>query len=208
MPTRRRVRAKKSSAARPKAKPSAAVRTRKPAASDRSSWVAGAVALTVLALLAIAMVFGVRDSSPVAAATTVEAQEADVPSSEPIAKPKVTKASAAAAAADGHGSAMETPDSEPEGTTGAISGAVSIAGCLRRADGGFVLKDADGAAVPKSRSWKSGFLKKSSPPLAMSGAANGVRLSNHVDERVSVTGTIIDREMSVQSVRRLSATCG
>ena len=84
---------------------------------------------------------------------------------------------------------------------------VTITGCLERSDETFRLKDTEGENAPTSRSWKSGFLKKGRASIAIVDAANRVNLSNHVGERVSVTGTLIDREMRVRSLQRVAASC-
>lgn len=84
---------------------------------------------------------------------------------------------------------------------------VTISGCLEGSDGVFRLKDTDGAGAPKSRSWKSGFLKKGSASVAVVDASNGVDLSLHAGQRVAITGTLVDREMRADSLRRLSASC-
>lgn len=84
---------------------------------------------------------------------------------------------------------------------------VSVSGCLERGGDGFVLKNADGADAPKARSWKSGFLKRSAASIDLRDAANAAHLGSHVGQRVSVTGPLVDREMRVQSLRRLAATC-
>jgi hypothetical protein len=87
------------------------------------------------------------------------------------------------------------------------SAAVTVTGCLERADDAFRLKDASGADVPKSRSWKSGFLKRGPASLEVVDASNRLKLSNHVGERVSLTGTLVDREMQARSLQRVTASC-
>jgi hypothetical protein len=37
--------------------------------------------------------------------------------------------------------------------------------------------------------------------------ANRVRLRDHVGQRVSVTGMLMDREMQVRSLQRVSSSC-
>jgi hypothetical protein len=91
-------------------------------------------------------------------------------------------------------------------TTGRKPAPVTIAGCLERAGDAFRLKDATGVDVPKARSWKSGFLKKGTPSIALTDTAPG-RLRDHLGERVSVTGVLADREMQVRSLHRLAASC-
>jgi hypothetical protein len=98
-------------------------------------------------------------------------------------------------------------------TTGAASSSaaasaapVTITGCLEVDKDGFRLKDTTGADAPKSRSWKSGFLKKGQAKIELV-AAPGTNLATQVGRRVSVTGTLDDRQMEVRSVRRMSASC-
>jgi hypothetical protein len=69
------------------------------------------------------------------------------------------------------------------------------------------LKDTDGADAPKSRSWKSGFLKRSRATVRLDDSSSAARLADHVGRRVSVTGPVVDRQMRVQSVRRVAASC-
>ena len=85
---------------------------------------------------------------------------------------------------------------------------VTITGCLERADETtFRLKDTSGEDAPKSRSWKSGFLKKGSASIEVVDAANRLKLSDHVGHKVSVTGTLVDREMQVRSLQRIATSC-
>ncbi len=85
---------------------------------------------------------------------------------------------------------------------------VTITGCLERADETtFRLKDTVGADAPKSRSWKSAFLKKGSASIEVVDAAHRLKLPDHVGQKVSVTGTLVDREMQVRSLERVAASC-
>jgi hypothetical protein len=85
---------------------------------------------------------------------------------------------------------------------------VTIAGCLAQDGESFRLKDTSGADAPRSRSWKSGFLKKSPAAVEVVDASRRLKLTNHVGERVSVTGTMTDGEMQVRSLRRVANSCG
>jgi hypothetical protein len=87
------------------------------------------------------------------------------------------------------------------------SATVTVTGCLEGDGQRFQLKDTTSADIPKARSWKSGFLKKGSPPIDVVDPASGLNLSSHVGQRVSVSGTLVDREMQVRSVRRVAASC-
>ena len=80
--------------------------------------------------------------------------------------------------------------------------AVTMTGCLQRDDQTFRLKDTSGEDAPKSRSWKSGFLKKSPASIEVVDASHSLKLPNHIGQRVSVTGVIVDREMQVRSLQR------
>jgi hypothetical protein len=82
---------------------------------------------------------------------------------------------------------------------------VTITGCLERDDRTFRLKDTTGANAPKSRSWKTAFLKKGSASIQVVDAAN--RLRDHVGQRVSVTGVLVNREMQVRSLQRVAPSC-
>src|SRR6185436_17613843 len=85
--------------------------------------------------------------------------------------------------------------------------AVTITGCLERSDETFRLKDTSGDYAPKTRSWKSGFLKKGSATVEVVDAAKSAKLPSHVGQRVSVTGVLNGREMQVRSLQRLSPSC-
>lgn len=84
---------------------------------------------------------------------------------------------------------------------------VTITGCLERDDETFRLKNTSGADAPRSRSWKSAFLKKGSAPVEVVDASKRLKLTNHVGQRVSVTGTLSDGEMQIRSLRRIAASC-
>ena len=84
---------------------------------------------------------------------------------------------------------------------------VTITGCLERDDETFRLKNTSGADAPRSRSWKSAFLKKGSAPVEVVDASKRLKLTNHVGQRVSVTGTLSDGELQIRSMRRIAASC-
>ena len=84
---------------------------------------------------------------------------------------------------------------------------VTITGCLEERDSALRLKNTEGDDVPKSRSWKSGFLKKSATPIDVVEASSRLKLSSHVGERVNVTGVLVDRQMKVRSLQTVAAAC-
>jgi hypothetical protein len=82
---------------------------------------------------------------------------------------------------------------------------VTLAGCVESDEGALVLTNASGTKAPASRSWKSGFLKKRSAPIELADPVGTLNLRQHVGRRVAATGTLIDREMRTQSVRRIGS---
>jgi hypothetical protein len=89
----------------------------------------------------------------------------------------------------------------------AKSSSVTITGCLARTDTAFRLTDTDGSDAPRSRSWKSGFLRKGTASVNVVDPARKLRLASHVGQRVSVTGVLEDREMQVRSLRQIAPAC-
>ena len=87
------------------------------------------------------------------------------------------------------------------------SAPVTITGCLELDEETFWLKDTSGADAPKSRRWRSGFLKKRPAPIELVDAAKTLRLPNHVGQRVAATGMLMHREMQVRSLQRIAASC-
>jgi hypothetical protein len=84
---------------------------------------------------------------------------------------------------------------------------VTIEGCLERDAETFRLKDTSGEGAPKSRSWKSGFLRKGAARIEVIDAENRLKLPNHVGQRISVTGVLVDREMRAYSLEFGGASC-
>jgi hypothetical protein len=110
--------------------------------------------------------------------------------------------------------ANSTANAEPKSSAAPLTsaavmneGAVTISGCLQTHDDSFWLKDPSGANAPKSRSWKSGFLKKHAEPVQLVDATRALQLSNYVAQRVTATGTLANRTIQVRSLERLGASC-
>jgi hypothetical protein len=87
------------------------------------------------------------------------------------------------------------------------SEAVTITGCLEQRDETFRLKNTAGDGAPKSRNWKSGFLKKSTSAVDVVDSKRRLKLPAHVGERVTITGVMMNREMQARSLQRVGATC-
>lgn len=84
---------------------------------------------------------------------------------------------------------------------------VTISGCLEQDDEQFRLKDTTGEDAPKGRSWRSGFLRKSASTIDVVDQAGRHHLQTYVGQRVNVTGTLVDKEMQVRSVRIVAISC-
>jgi hypothetical protein len=95
----------------------------------------------------------------------------------------------------------------PPAVTPALPSAVTITGCLERSDDTYRLSDTTGVAAPTSRSWKTGFLTKRPASIEVLDPARQLNLSGHVGQRVSVTGTLEDREMRGRSLQRVASSC-
>jgi len=87
-------------------------------------------------------------------------------------------------------------------------GSVTVTGCLEQDGDRFRLTDADGASVPKSRSWKSAFFKKSSAAIDIVGVRPATGIASHVGERVRIIGVLDDRQMHLRALQPLEETCG
>lgn len=147
-----------------------------------------AAVFVVLIFVAAAMLMASREPAPNANATAAAATAND----------KTEAAAATTAAASTAGIARTT--------AGMVSAPVAITGCLEQKDDAFRLKNTEGDDAPKARSWKSGFLKKGSATVAVTDAtSNHLKLGSHVGQRVTVTGTLIDREMNAKTLKNLGS---
>ena len=103
---------------------------------------------------------------------------------------------------------------EPESTTAVPAPAavstdkvglppVTITGCLEVSVGEdeFRLTDTDGADAPKWRSWRTGFLRKRSDPVALVELPDQQALHAQVGKRIAAKGLLTSRELKVNSLR-------
>jgi hypothetical protein len=166
----------------------------------------GAVVVAVISVVAVAMLLASHGTSETSDAAVV-ATDAQAEMATPVKNVAATSGPARRATAD---APAETPEPDASAdTTTAKRSPITIAGCLERADAAaFRLTDTAGADAPKSRSWKSGWMRKGSAAVQLTDPTHGMRLANHVGQRVSVTGMLNERQMEVWSLRRVSATCG
>lgn len=155
---------------------------------------AGVIAILVIGLSVMAMLIGGREPAPAARNDSRSA-----------AQPAMRSAAAIPVASEPMGTtgaaAEERPNSSPKPAP------VTITGCLEQNDATFRLKDTSGLNAPKSRSWKTGFLKKSSASIEVVDASHRLKLTDHVGKRVSVTGILVDREMQIRSLQNVASSC-
>jgi hypothetical protein len=157
-------------------------------------WDDGATTMLLVAIGVAAAVMlnaALRSGEPAGVAT------ANVQLKNATAQPRATRAPDATPAS----ALPETPKASAQQPP------VTLTGCLEHDNDAFRLKDTTGADAPKSRSWKSGFLKKKTPTIEVVDRANRLQLPDHVGERVVVTGMLVDREMQVRSLRRVATSC-
>jgi hypothetical protein len=171
----------------------------------------GAMVMALVGVLAVAIVIAAHESADGPDVIKAEGVRPDPAPAQLLprkASPlrSVSETVPAAAATTGADEA-DASDSDAVASPAKKPSPITVAGCLERTDNAFRLKDTTGADAPKSRSWKSGFLKKSSASIDLVESGNGLRLRDQVGKRVSVTGTLTDRQMRVQSVRRVAQSC-
>jgi hypothetical protein len=172
----------------------------------KSTRFTGAIGVQAIVLVAI----GVMAAVVMVIAGSGSSQPSDVASGEKVGAGRRAKNASEAAALDtalaGGATTVNMAESSATGPVEKLT-PVTMTGCLEVTKDTFRLNDTTGADAPKARSWKSGFLKKNSASIKVVDAANRLQLPTHVGQRVSVTGTLVDREMKVRSLKRIAATC-
>jgi hypothetical protein len=146
-----------------------------------------AIGIIVVCIVGTAMLIVARSSEPTSAASIVP-EQATV-AIAPIQQTPVAKAQKPSA--------------------GAVPGAelATIEGCLIRDANQFQLKNTSGEDAPKGRSWKSGFLHRSSKTVDVIDQSHRMNLARHVGERVTITGLLDDRELQGTALKRVAESC-
>jgi hypothetical protein len=166
--------------------------------------------------------------APVEASASLARRAASAPSKQTLAeKPEknriaestksVAPIAAAAPVADMTAAAAKLPESNAIapaasastsiGTGGTLP--VTITGCLEVSvdQDEFRLTDTEGVDAPRSRSWRSGFLKKRSAPVALVGPSDRLALQTQVGRRVAATGLLSSHDLKVSALRVVGASC-
>jgi hypothetical protein len=153
---------------------------------------------------------------PVVGSATVARHAASAPSTNTLA-PKPEKSRAAESAKSDAPVAEATPVAEaiappePASVSAGTSGPapVTITGCLEVSvdHDAYRLTETEGIDAPKSRSWRTGFLKKRSTPVALVEPRDGLALQTNVGRRVAATGLLVSRDLKVSALRVVSQSC-
>lgn len=180
--------------------------TRSKKTSKTPTWSVGAgtMLLAAMCVTGAVIVIAARELTPAPRAASADLASDSVVATESPKAPSSTSASVAPESVMAN--APESDALETKGTVGRTA-PVTIFGCLQQSDSAFRLTDTDGVDAPKSRSWKTAFLKKGATSIAVTDPGNRNRLASHVGQRLSVTGTLVDRQMQVRSIRRISPSC-
>jgi hypothetical protein len=156
-----------------------------------------------------------RDASRPDATPQLEAESAAAvpePSIAPATRPSAASRDSRADRPAPESAAVEevkpsTVAAAPESTTdGKDETIVTLTGCIDLDKQTFRLKDASGPALPRTRSWRSGFRKRAST-IDLVDPGNTLSLRTHVGERVAATGTLDGGELRASSLRVVAYSC-
>jgi hypothetical protein len=156
-----------------------------------------AIGVIIVCIVGTAMLIVARSSEPTRAASFVPEQP--IVALAPIQQTTVAKAQPSTISAK--------PTSAR--TAGAVAGTelATIDGCLIHDDGQFRLKNTAGEDAPRGRSWKSGFLHRSSKTIDVLDDSRRLNLARHLGERVTITGVLDDRELQGTALKRVAESC-
>jgi hypothetical protein len=160
-----------------------------------------AIAIAVICVVGGAALITAGPPPPEAEAAGTEAPRAAAPalaSAPAVARVETRKPVAP--------KALPTP-AVPVTAESPVVPSVTITGCVERDGKTFWMQDTSGTDAPKSRSWKSGFLKKRPSRIELVDATNTLRLSSQVGQRVAATGVLANRELRARSLRSAAGSC-
>jgi hypothetical protein len=157
-----------------------------------------AIGIIVVCIVGTAMLIVARSSEPTSAASVVPEQP--IVALAPIQQTPVAKAQKPSTFAAKPASAQ---------SAAAVPGAelATIEGCLVQDADQFQLKNTSGEDAPRGRSWKSGFLHRSSKTIDILDQSHRLNLARHVGERVTITGLLDDRALQGTSLKRVAESC-
>ena len=85
----------------------------------------------------------------------------------------------------------------------------TMTGCLQADGSRFMLTKLEGSGVPTSRSWKTGYIKKTAAKdMEVVGASASLKLKDQVGRKVTVSGTRdTNTRFKAQSVKQIAKSC-
>jgi hypothetical protein len=83
----------------------------------------------------------------------------------------------------------------------------TVEGCLEFEKSMYRLKNTSGLNAPTARSWRSGFLMKRSSSIELVDTSGRLKLQDHVGQRVAATGSLVNLEMQVTTLREIAGSC-
>jgi hypothetical protein len=101
------------------------------------------------------------------------------------------------------------PAAATTSTASSLPPPVTLTGCLEVSTDGdtFRLNDVEGADAPKSRSWRTGFLKKRRAPVMLVDPPDRQGLMKNVGRRVAATGQLTNRDLKVDALHVVGSSC-
>jgi hypothetical protein len=167
-----------------------------------------ASAETRVSEVAVASAPAAKAPAPRAASAPVPAERRPAAATMAAAANRLPGAATPTARVPAASNVASATESEAASAAAQTQGAdVTISGCLEQADQGFRLTDTRGEEAPRSRSWRSGFIRRSAASIEVIDTADRLHLPTYVGQRVSVTGKLVDREMTAGVVRIVAMSC-
>ncbi len=161
-----------------------------------------ATTTVVIAILAGGVWLGSHQRVAAKANTTSPTVE-----TQPGIAPDPSAAPMKAPVAKAHDRSGPIPAETATASNSAKAPMTTLEGCLERNGDSFRLKDTSGADAPKARNWKSGFLKKGAASVDVLDSGDSLGLEKRVGTRVSVSGTLVDRQMQAHAIHRVASSC-
>src|SRR5438552_18334106 len=101
--------------------------------------------------------------------------------------------------------AVQPAESKPAAKTAAES--ITLTGCLHADGGKYKLTDLKGTEAPKGRSWKTGWITKSTKDVGVVSTSSGPKLKDHVGHQVTLTGVKNGDNLQARSIKHVATSC-
>ena len=87
------------------------------------------------------------------------------------------------------------------------SESITLTGCLHADGAKYKLTDLKGAEAPKGRSWKTGWITKSTKNVGVVTTSSGPKLKDHVGHQVTLTGVKKGDNLQARSIKHVATSC-